>query len=76
MAVYSSLRRKPEPRCSHLFDEQVTPDSGLRRNDGGQRVPFMPGGFSLAGAFPARAVTRQKLDSSKEEIPGEYSHSG
>ena len=47
VAVYSSLRRKPEPRCSYLFDGQVTLDSGLRRNDGGQRVPFMLGGFPL-----------------------------
>ena len=33
VAVYSSLRRKPEPRCRPLVDGQMTLDSGLRRND-------------------------------------------
>ncbi len=33
MTEYSSLRRKPEPRCRLLVEGQMTLDSGLRRND-------------------------------------------
>ncbi len=33
VAMYSSLRRKPEPRCRPLVDAQKTLDSGLHRND-------------------------------------------
>ena len=33
VAVYSSLRRKPESRCRPLVDGQMPLDSGLRRND-------------------------------------------
>ena len=33
VAMYSSLRRKPEPRCRPLVDALMTLDPGLRRND-------------------------------------------
>ncbi len=33
VAMHSSLRRKPEPRCRPLVDGEMTLDSGLRRND-------------------------------------------
>ncbi len=33
LAKYSSLRRKPKPRCGSRFDEYTTLDSGLRRKD-------------------------------------------
>ena len=64
-AMYSSLRRKPEPRCRALVGPSMMLDSGLRRNDGQAimlcRISLNTGSmrWRYAERYPPRPATWQ-----------------